>query len=189
MTGKIPIIPTIIVLAAVATMISLGFWQLRRADEKESLLAHYRTAQASSEPVTFPISGAGDDELFRTSSVRCDRVIAIEPTAGRSLRGESGWAQRASCTNRDSDAILTVDIGWTRSPQPAKWEGGAVEGMVAPGPRLIASAALSPDLQPLAKPDPADLPNNHLSYAVQWFLFALTALVIYFLALRRKWQG
>ena len=41
-------------------------------------------------------------------------------------------------------------------------------------------------LQPLAAPDPADLPNNHLAYAGQWFLFALTALVIYGLVLRQK---
>jgi surfeit locus 1 family protein len=30
------------------------------------------------------------------------------------------------------------------------------------------------------------LPNNHLMYAGQWFFFALTALVIYVLALRKK---
>jgi surfeit locus 1 family protein len=41
-------------------------------------------------------------------------------------------------------------------------------------------------LQPNARPDPNDIPNNHLSYAVQWFLFALTALVIYGLALRKR---
>ena len=41
----------------------------------------------------------------------------------------------------------------------------------------------------LAAPDPRDVPNNHLSYAVQWFLFALTAVVIYILALRKRWGG
>ena len=41
-------------------------------------------------------------------------------------------------------------------------------------------------LEPLAAPDPRDLPNNHLAYAGQWFFFALTALVIYILALRRR---
>ena len=44
-------------------------------------------------------------------------------------------------------------------------------------------------LAQLALPDPRDLPNNHLSYAVQWFLFATTALVIYVLALRKKWRA
>ncbi|HBM05474.1 MAG TPA: threonine synthase, partial [Erythrobacter sp.] len=41
-------------------------------------------------------------------------------------------------------------------------------------------------LAPLAPPDPRDLPNNHLAYAGQWFFFALTALIIYILALRRR---
>ncbi len=41
-------------------------------------------------------------------------------------------------------------------------------------------------LEPLARPDPANLPNNHLAYAGQWFFFALTALVIYVLALRAR---
>ena len=39
-----------------------------------------------------------------------------------------------------------------------------------------------------ARPDPRDIPNNHLSYAVQWFLFATTAMVIYLLALRARWR-
>ncbi|MGZ8297195.1 MAG: SURF1 family protein, partial [Allosphingosinicella sp.] len=30
---RFPLIPTILVAAAVATMIALGIWQLRRADE------------------------------------------------------------------------------------------------------------------------------------------------------------
>jgi surfeit locus 1 family protein len=41
-------------------------------------------------------------------------------------------------------------------------------------------------LQANAAPDPRDVPNNHLSYAVQWFLFATTAIVIYGLALRKR---
>jgi len=37
-----------------------------------------------------------------------------------------------------------------------------------------------------ASPDPRDIPNNHWSYAIQWFAFAATALIIYALALRRR---
>ncbi len=32
------------------------------------------------------------------------------------------------------------------------------------------------------------MPNNHLAYAVQWFLFAAIAGAIYVLALRRRGQ-
>jgi len=41
-------------------------------------------------------------------------------------------------------------------------------------------------LTQLALPDPGDLPNNHLSYAMQWFFFALSAVTVYVLALRRR---
>ncbi|NWN33535.1 SURF1 family protein, partial [Klebsiella michiganensis] len=46
--------------------------------------------------------------------------------------------------------------------------------------------AAAPGLVPTARPDLSSVPNNHLSYAVQWFLFALVASVIYVLAL--KWR-
>ena len=51
-------------------------------------------------------------------------------------------------------------------------------GAASPGPGLAASAPPSPDI----------IPNNHLSYAVQWFLFAGIALVIYTIALRQRWM-
>jgi surfeit locus 1 family protein len=53
---------------------------------------------------------------------------------------------------------------------------------------LIAAPAQA-GLEPLAAPDPANVPNNHLSYAVQWFFFAATALLIYALALRKRWRS
>jgi len=60
-----------------------------------------------------------------------------------------------------------------------------VMGVVAPGPRLVADPPMA-GLEASARPDPSELPNNHLSYAGQWFLFALVALVIYGLALRKR---
>jgi surfeit locus 1 family protein len=44
------------------------------------------------------------------------------------------------------------------------------------------------DLKAAAPPSPDDVPNNHLAYAVQWFFFAAVALVIYALALRKRWR-
>ncbi|MBM3928735.1 MAG: SURF1 family protein, partial [Sphingomonadales bacterium] len=35
-------------------------------------------------------------------------------------------------------------------------------------------------------PDLSAVPNNHLAYAVQWFLFAVVAAIIYAMALRRR---
>ena len=47
-----PVIPTILVLAAVATMIALGIWQLQRKGEKEALIALYERNGAMSATVT-----------------------------------------------------------------------------------------------------------------------------------------
>jgi surfeit locus 1 family protein len=44
-------------------------------------------------------------------------------------------------------------------------------------------------LEPSAPPSIIDVPNNHLAYAVQWFLFAGIAAIIYLLALRRRQRG
>jgi cytochrome oxidase assembly protein ShyY1 len=43
-------------------------------------------------------------------------------------------------------------------------------------------------LEPSVAPSIAEIPNNHRAYAAQWFLFAATALIIYVLALRRRYK-
>jgi len=90
---------------------------------------------------------------------------------------------------RRAPAPVEVMLGWSRSPDPVSWSGGAVGGTVVPtgelGFRIVANPPLA-GLEANARPDPGDLPNNHLAYAVQWFFFAATALVIYVLALRRR---
>ena len=188
MMRKVPFLPTVVVFLAAATMIALGVWQLGRADEKEVLLARYEAAGNDARPVEWPLDGiAAEALLYRRSNIECVRVIAIELGAGTASTGQKGWAHRATCADGISDAAVSIDMGWSAEPAPVDWAGGAVTGVIAPGPRLVANPALA-GLEPLAKPDPRDLPNNHLSYAVQWFLFALTALVIYALALRRRWR-
>ena len=184
MNARVPIIPTIIVLAAVATMIGLGIWQLARRAEKEALIARYEAAADVGEVVVFPLSGDGEDVLFRRSQVACAGVTGIEPVSGTSAKGQKGWVQRARCVV-SPDASVDVDLGYTRSIARPAFTGGIITGVIAPGPRLVADPPVA-GLQAMAKPDPGDLPNNHLAYAGQWFFFALTALVIYVLALRRR---
>ena len=186
---RLPLISTLVVLLAVATMIALGFWQLGRADEKETLLARYAAAGAEEELVEWP----GDSEaalerrLYRRSSVDCARVTALTAVAGTNARGSRGWAQIAVC-DLEGGGEARIALGWTRVPEGPIWNGGKVEGIIAPGPRLVADPSRA-GLLPLAKPDPSDLPNNHIAYAWQWFLFALTALVIYGLAVRKRVLG
>lgn len=188
MSLRFPLLPTIVVLAACATMIALGVWQLGRMDEKAQLLARYAAAESASEPAAFPLSGDGADVWFRRSEVTCDTVMAIQPVAGTAASGAKGWAMRAQCgvdTVGGMGGQALVDLGFSPNLELPQWQGGAVTGVIAPGPRLIADPALE-GLAPLARPDPADLPNNHFAYAMQWFFFAITALVIYVLALRSR---
>lgn len=186
MTRKLPIIPTIIVLAAVATMIALGVWQLGRADEKAALLAQYEQAIRMSSEARFPLDSTEAEEvLFRRSTVDCGEVLGIEGKAGTSERGAKGWAHYANCRLATSDAVVPVVLGWSREPTPPVWGGGKVRGTIAPGPRLVAIPAQA-GLEQVALPDPNDVPNNHLAYAGQWFFFALTALLIYGLAIRKR---
>lgn len=180
MTPRIPIFATIIVLAAVATMIALGVWQLGRMGEKADLLARYQAAAKTGDEVDYPLKGDGAQAWFRRSRATCGSVAKIDAVSGTSARGAKGWVQRATCTSG-----VIVDLGYTRDIVALAWTGDEVTGIIAPGPRLVADPPLA-GLQPMAKPDPGDLPNNHLAYAGQWFFFALTALVIYVLALRRR---
>jgi surfeit locus 1 family protein len=181
---RVPIVATIIVLAAVATMIALGVWQLGRKAEKEALIARYEAAVVGSEMALFPMEGEGEDVLFRRSMLVCNAVESIEAVSGTSATGQKGWVHRARCVET-IEATIPVDLGFSRDLIKPAFTGGPVNGIIAPGPRLVADPPMA-GLQPMAKPDPGDLPNNHLAYAGQWFFFALTALVIYVLALRRR---
>ncbi|QYJ08214.1 SURF1 family cytochrome oxidase biogenesis protein [Qipengyuania flava] len=185
MTTRIPVIPTIIVAAAIAVMIGLGLWQLDRKGEKEALIERAEAAAAMTEEVAYPADPeARDALLYRRTSVTCDEVVGVTSTAGRSARGQNGVAQRATCALAGGGEA-TVDIGFTRDPTPVEWAGGTIVGTIAPGGRIVAIEPAD-GMEPLAQPDPASLPNNHLAYAGQWFFFAFTALVIYVLALRRR---
>lgn len=184
MSVRLPILPTIIVLAAAATMVALGIWQLGRADEKARQLERYAQAQAVSAEADFPLSGEGEAVWFRRSTLACVRVSDIQPVAGTAASGAKGWAIRARCETAGGEEA-TVELGFQRDLAVPQWQPATVTGTIAPGPRLVADPPQA-GLEPLAQPDPGELPNNHLAYAGQWFFFAITALVIYALALRAR---
>lgn len=183
MMRRIPVLATVLVLAAVAVMVALGIWQLGRKQEKEALLGRYAAAQAMSAELPWSVADA--NTLYRHARLTCLKVVGRSSIAGQNARGESGIAQTAECVLPDSSRAKVV-IGWSRRPVAGQdWQGGEVRGVIAPGPRLVADPPQA-GLERNALPDPSDIPNNHLAYAVQWFLFALTALVVYALALRKR---
>ncbi len=201
---RLPIVPTIIVLIAVGVMIRLGVWQLDRLHEKEVMLARYTAAASSPEISAFWPNAP--EALYRKVSVYCEGPTKWSARAGRNNRGEAGWAHTVRCTfggrrqgtPPDQQAMtdyflrpVDVVLGWSTNPGEAKWQGGGVTGTVTPGGELGYQIVADPPLaglQPNARPDPNDIPNNHWSYAIQWFLFAAVALIIYAIALRKRWR-
>jgi cytochrome oxidase assembly protein ShyY1 len=191
MIRRLPLIPTLIVLAAVAVMLGLGIWQLRRAAEKDAMLERFAAATGL-PPVSWPSLPMTDDQLllFRQSSGMCLQPVDKMVVAGRNRRGESGYRHLVDCRTGAEGPGMRVDIGWSKDPRAgADWRGGPVSGVIAPDNqvrmRLVSATGLA-GLEPSAPPDTADVPNNHRSYALQWFLFAAFALGIYLLAVRDR---
>ena len=189
MIRRLPIFATVLVMAAVGVMIALGFWQLGRMHQKEAMLARYAAAQGLTTEVAWPADPAGQQAaLFRRTTVDCRTAGKDAPMAGYDRGGTVGWAHGAACTLPDGSRV-TVVLGWARDLAPREWTGGVVRGVIAPGAgsavRLIADPPLA-GLAASALPDPKTIPNNHWSYAIQWFLFAAVALVIYGVAVRKK---
>ena len=185
MLRRLPVLATLVVLAAIGIMIRLGFWQIDRMHEKAMLLARYAGAQTMSAEADWPKSEAeAERALYRHASLDCARVTRIGTIAGQNAAGESGLAQIADC-QLAAGGTARIVLGWSRDPRIVDWRGGKVSGVIAPGPRLVVSPPLV-GLEANKMPDPSGLPNNHFAYAVQWFLFAGVALVIYALAVRKR---
>ena len=204
MIGRLPLWPTLLVAAAAATMVALGLWQLDRAREKQALVAVWR-GSAGRPPIAFPpLAPVAPHAMFRRSAALCLEVVEWQVEAGRSAKGAVGYRQIARCRTGAEGPGLIVDMGVSADPKARPdWRGGPVSGLITTEPdhNSLVSRALgravplrpmlvadrpAPGLQPSAPPSPDSVPNNHFSYAVQWFLFAGLAILIYWLALRRR---
>jgi surfeit locus 1 family protein len=191
MIRRVPIIATFVVVAAVATMIRLGIWQLQRAQWKEGLLAKYAQADRL-PPITFPTAPMRDDQLplFRHATGVCLRTAGQRAVAGEDRAGEPGYVHIVDCATGAEGPGMSVEVGWSKDPNAKiNWNGGPVSGVIGPDRRTrmrLVAASAPPGLEPSAPPSLAGIPNNHRSYALQWFAFALIALVIYGLAVRKR---
>jgi len=189
---RVPLIPTLLVLLAVAAMVGLGIWQLHRLHWKEGLLAEYAAAEGK-PAIAFPRVPTDRSLLFRRSEAFCLEPVGWRASSGRNRAGEPGWRHIADCRTGAEGPGIAIDMGWSnRWDAPKGWKGGPVSGMIGPdrgGQVLLVSDVAAPGLQPSASPSLKDIPNNHLAYAVQWFLFAAVAVVIYLIALVRRGSG
>ena len=203
---RIPVVPTLLVGAAVAMMIWLGVWQIHRLHWKEALLARY-AANQHLPTIALPIGATDDSLLFRQATAFCLRPVSWSSEAGRDSRGAVGWRQIAACATGAEGPGFMVQLGISKNPddRPA-WRGGTVTGFIshapdhrplieiacsqgAPKPLMLVADTPPPGLEANAGPDLSAIPNNHLAYAGQWFLFAAVAMVIYGLALRKRWRA
>lgn len=194
---RLPILPTLIVAAAVAVMIGLGIWQLQRAAWKERMLAELAAAQTQPALDLDPLLARDPPPslAFRRVLVTCSaRDAAVSPRAGRSRDGASGYAFYIPCRPGAPGLAgrLQVNAGWSPRPDAVRRLSlaGPVAGWIGTSepaqPVILTAATPLPPLAASAPPRVEDIPNNHLAYAGQWFFFAAAAAIIYLLALRRR---
>ena len=195
---RVPILATIVVTAAVAILIGLGVWQLRRAEWKEHLLVQYAAAEAMPAVDLDPLLD-GRTRLpplsFRRALVTCHaRDVAPEVRAGRSAADVPGQAYYIPCRPGAAGLAgrLRVNAGWANRPDAATRL--SLDGLVAgrlgvaeeDGPVTLTAATAAPPLAASRPTGIENIPNNPRLYAFQWFFFAAAAALIYWLALRRR---
>ena len=193
---RVPVLSTVVVGIAVLMMIGLGFWQLYRLQSKEALLARIAANPSLPEMVLAPHS-TDPSLLLRRGRLDCAEPLSIASEGA----GKKGSRFIATCANG-----AKIQLGTSPDPQARPvWTGASVRGTVwqVPDHRIAlvrwfegrdTELMLVPEtplagLAPNAPPDPGSIPNNHFAYAMQWFLFAGTALVIYGIALRKRLAG
>lgn len=223
-----------LVVLGLAVFVSLGYWQLGRAHEKQALFDAFM--QGSQD--TVDATGLGFDELARYQHVRlrgaydATRQILLDNMP--SVSGRPGFRVLTPFERADGRGWVLVDRGWvplgaTREDLPDVTVGvrerevsGILDVLPIPGmrvgpaaapgsadwPRVLlfpteadVESALGVDVEPrivlldAGAPDGFERkwrpalgfgPERHLGYAIQWFAFALVAVVIFIaLSLRR----
>lgn len=225
-----------LVALGLAVFVSLGYWQLGRAHEKQALFDAFM--QGSQD--TVDATGLGFDDLARYQHVRlrgsydATRQILLDNMP--SVTGRPGFRVLTPFERADGRGWVLVDRGWvplgaTREDLPDVTVGvrerevsGILDVLPIPGmrvgpaaapgsaewPRVLlfpteadVESALGVDVEPRIvlldasapggferkwRPALGFGPERHLGYAIQWFAFALVAVVI-FIALNLRRVG
>ena len=195
MTRRLPVVSTLVVAAAIAVLIGLGVWQVKRAQWKEGLLARYQQAEKL-PPISWPTVPLKKDRLpfFRHATGVCLKPVGKRAIGGENLQGDTVYVQIVDCSTGAVGPGLSVEVGWSLDPNAkVNWAGGPVSGIIVPdrrtGIRLVAATAppgLRPSKVPEAKSASAVTPAGHRLYAATWFSLAAIALIIYGMALRKR---
>jgi surfeit locus 1 family protein len=200
---RLPVIPTIITAIGILILCGLGKWQLDRRAWKHDLMERLAAAPNLPEvtPEEFRAAMMGDGSVqYRRASIDCHagpkKPYDLRP--GSSARGTSGFYVIVSCRPNNRPPDIVAVAGWTKRVDAKdqtltldhQFTGVVIErpyGDLPGRPRfmLIPDQAIAPLGRPL-QPRAADLPDNHLAYAGQWFGLAIALAAIYGLWLRRR---
>jgi surfeit locus 1 family protein len=205
-TRRVPFLPTVVVAVAVLVMMALGFWQIGRAQQRDADQKRM-IERVNLPPVAYPFGTTASNAFrFRRLVATCARVSHWEQRASKSSRDQPGWGYIATCEGAAPGATFEAELGFNPAPNVKPvWSGGTVSGRAKLGPDrrgfidrllwrapqqrlMIVSDKPAVGLAASKQPTPGDEDNTSWGYAVQWFLFAATALAIYGLALRKRWR-
>lgn len=194
------VVAGVIAVLVAAGCVRLGFWQLDRLHQRRARNAEL-AARLALPPVEISRQALADSVRQRRVVARGVWEYGAEQVwAGRSFEGTPGVALITPLRLADGSAVL-VDRGWAPSPdafhvEHARYreaESAVVNGIALLVPRgrgdvsTTAGGYLPFVIQRLEPDPPRGLPRRwpapalddgpHLSYAIQWFSFAVIALV------------
>ncbi|MFA7440571.1 MAG: SURF1 family protein [Sphingomonadaceae bacterium] len=182
------------VLIIVPMLVGFGIWQLQRMEWKQTLLADL--AVASSQPITdMGTSAPRAGMQFRhvRLTVSCPPQTP-DASIGHGPQGQSGWSHLLTCTSGNQP--IRINIGWSPQLLDNRHAGGRfvvtgilVESEHSAAPYVLVADTAEPPLLPSAPPSTDNIPNNHLSYALQWFCFAAILLLVWVAYVVRWRQG
>lgn len=240
------ILPTLVILLAMAAMAALGLWQLDRLEQRRAFNQQRRVAlaappiQLSDAPL--PPGDLRDRQAVATGEFDYSRQVAIR---NQSYAGQPGYHLVTPLRIAGAEKAVLVNRGWIPHGEanPATWrvfdeqQNGPQFGVLQPTRRRPdgAISAVPADTQigwyrldveaidqtlpynllpvvlqltpagsegagfghPRAGADSTSLPHriepdlsfsegNHLSYALQWFGFAIIAAAVYVSVVRRS---
>lgn len=210
------IFPVLLGVLGCAILIALGTWQLQRLAWKQDLLTRIE-AEIHAAPIPLPGEGAearfqpveltgmlsGDHIRVLVSRKQIGpgyRIIAPLETGGRRVLLDLGFLPEGRAvpplagvvTVRGNLDLPSEVDGYTPDPDLAKnlWFARDVPAMAAALGTEITFIAASRDVVPGIEAMPlttATIPNDHLQYAITWFLLAtvwagMTGLLIWRIA-------
>jgi len=186
---------TVLCVAAVVAMVNLGFWQLRRLDERRTFnslvesrmdvtpvpmsdLAALAPADREYRVVTLTGTYTGGTEQVPTAG----GYLLVTPfgvDGGQTVYVDRGYVGSAAAVPVAPTGSIQLTARFRRTPT-------AAESVPAGGVFLDRVASL-PDEATVA---PRELPTldegPHLSYTIQWFIFSVCVAVGWVLAVRRS---